>query len=342
MKWGLPIFRKTISPPNGGRQLIWSGPPLLQNFIAGMKPTTKVGRRMNQQKSVFPSLAFHRWAKVAVPSILLVTAVSSPSLSATIVLGPAQISAVSLAKTCFDNACTQQEVDNGNASTVAPDSTAQTTAVLSTAPSISGRSEADVLPAGGSAPNTFMSSAQARVTLSYSFEIVGPQNISLPITIAANGNIAVTGNFASTGYFDYLSEARLLIPVANEDISIDSNLPSNQNGTVSDSFAVDGTYTLQSNTAYQVLMQVSTGVDLVQQSTTTALADLIATASIDPSFQLSADAPSGYSIIFSDGIGDTPSATPLPATLPLFAGGLGFVGYLVKRRNGAKQAPAAA
>ena len=27
------------------------------------------------------------------------------------------------------------------------------------------------------------------------------------------------------------------------------------------------------------------------------------------------------------------SVTPLPATLPLFAGGLGFVGYLAKRRK---------
>jgi len=27
------------------------------------------------------------------------------------------------------------------------------------------------------------------------------------------------------------------------------------------------------------------------------------------------------------------TATPLPATLPLFAGGLGFIGYLVRRRN---------
>ena len=36
-----------------------------------------------------------------------------------------------------------------------------------------------------------------------------------------------------------------------------------------------------------------------------------------------------------------PSATPLPATLPLFAGGLGFVGFLAKRRKNAKQALAA-
>jgi hypothetical protein len=32
------------------------------------------------------------------------------------------------------------------------------------------------------------------------------------------------------------------------------------------------------------------------------------------------------------------SATPLPATLPLFAGGLGLVGFLTKRRKSAKQA----
>jgi hypothetical protein len=36
------------------------------------------------------------------------------------------------------------------------------------------------------------------------------------------------------------------------------------------------------------------------------------------------------------------SATPLPATLPLFAGGLGFVGYLTRRKRNAKQEMAAA
>ena len=39
--------------------------------------------------------------------------------------------------------------------------------------------------------------------------------------------------------------------------------------------------------------------------------------------------------------GPAVSATPLPATLPLFASGLGFVGYLTKRRKSAKQALAA-
>ena len=57
------------------------------------------------------------------------------------------------------------------------------------------------------------------------------------------------------------------------------------------------------------------------------------------------------SLTFSDTTGNSPAfefdigeaATPLPATLPLFAGGLGFVGYLAKRRKqNAKQALAVA
>jgi len=57
------------------------------------------------------------------------------------------------------------------------------------------------------------------------------------------------------------------------------------------------------------------------------------------------------SLTFSDTTGNSPAfefdigeaATPLPATLPLFAGGLAFVGYLAKRRKqNVKQAFAAA
>ena len=56
------------------------------------------------------------------------------------------------------------------------------------------------------------------------------------------------------------------------------------------------------------------------------------------------------SLTFSDTVGNSPAfefdigeaATPLPATLPLFASGLGFVGYLAKRRKqNANQALAA-
>ena len=93
----------------------------------------------------------------ALLSILLMAAFSSSPLSAATVLGTVQISAESLAKTCFDNNCTQQDVLNGNASTTSPDSAAQTTTVLSRISSISAGSKSDILPAGGSAPTSFTS-----------------------------------------------------------------------------------------------------------------------------------------------------------------------------------------
>ena len=283
----------------------------------------------------------HRGA--ALVPILLVTAFSSSPLSAATVLGTVQLSAELLAKTCFDNNCTQQDVLNGNASTTSPDSAAQTTTVLSRISSISARSELDILPAGGSAPTSFTSIGKAVVTLSYFFEIVGPQNISVEAVVAAAVNIAVTGNFASTGYLEYLADARLIIPVANQEITIDGGLiGQNQIQTKSNSFSVNGTFDFDTNTPYQVFMSVSASTDLNEQSTTTALADLIATASIDPSFQLLPAFANDYSIVFSDGIGDAAAAaTPLPATLPLFAGGLGLLGYLTRRKRSAKQALAA-
>jgi hypothetical protein len=46
--------------------------------------------------------------------------------------------------------------------------------------------------------------------------------------------------------------------------------------------------------------------------------------------------------ITANGVADILSQTPLPATLPLFAGGLGFVGYLTRRKKHDSQAIAAA
>ena len=69
--------------------------------------------------------------------------------------------------------------------------------------------------------------------------------------------------------------------------------------------------------------------------------------------QLNGFAPSHYNLRIQNVNGDLEdgfmtigqavvvSATPLPATLPLFAGGLGLVGFLTKRRKSAKQALAA-
>jgi hypothetical protein len=56
----------------------------------------------------------------------------------------------------------------------------------------------------------------------------------------------------------------------------------------------------------------------------------------DPSGCRTAGTPDDpvYAVLFTpEGVSATPSATPLPAAFPLFAGGLGFVGFLARRRK---------
>jgi hypothetical protein len=63
------------------------------------------------------------------------------------------------------------------------------------------------------------------------------------------------------------------------------------------------------------------GQEIFAGADVTCVASGSSTCSNDPSFQTGA-------------VGATlAAATPLPATLPLFAGGLGFVGYLTRRRR---------
>jgi hypothetical protein len=295
-----------------------------------------MGRQMNLIKSVFPRLG--RWAKVALlPIALAITLSSSPLSAATLSLGNPQVGGTVDATTCFADPCDERSASaapSGNASVGTPDSAAQTTAVLSRDPSISARSEADALQGGGSVGSNFSAGATANVSLEYHFEIVGPQNISVPVLMMADANVAVTGNLASSaGFEEYNSDAILFIDgngqtLVDREALLQVSTQGVQNGTRSSGFSVDMTDNLMTNTAYEVSMQVSTGAGVEESS----LSNLVSTASIDPSFQIGPGF-SDYSIVFSDGIGDTPSATPLPGTLPLFAGGLGMLGFFGRRRK---------
>lgn len=287
--------------------------------------------------------------KVALLPILLVITFSSSRLSASPFLGTANLEGNLLAETCFAD-CTENDASGptaGNVSIVTPDSAAKTTAVLSTNPSISASSEADVVSQGGLGSNSFSASAKAENTLQYYFEIVGPQNTTVPVLVQANGIFSITGNFASTGY-SYVGETSLAIDgasqfIVNVDPFIETGVPGGQSviTTMTSGFTVNATDNLLTNTAYEVLMKVNTSAAVQEYTsmgnTITSLSDLVSTASIDPSFQIGPGF-SDYSIFYSVGIDDTVPATPLPATLPLFAGGLGFVGYLARRKRNMRSA----
>jgi len=167
----------------------------------------------------------------------------------------------------------------------------------------------------------------------------GPLVVSTPI-----GNVTFTGgevlNSASNAPADESTVYYTSIFAANTTNPITITFPVNitdlylnlYNGetypdtfTVSDNLGNTTTQTLVSNT--------SSGNTLISFP---AAGDFVTISTTDPSFDFFID-----DVAFDQGLGPN-ATTPLPATLPLFAGGLGFVGYLTRRRKqNARQALAA-
>jgi hypothetical protein len=90
-----------------------------------------------------------------------------------------------------------------------------------------------------------------------------------------------------------------------------------------------------------------TGPALAANSTLTFSFDVTLSsgsfAGYDPDFKINWDGTKNNYDLVSEALAPSLTATPLPATLPLFAGGLGLVGYLTRRRKqSGKQALAAA
>lgn len=80
-----------------------------------------------------------------------------------------------------------------------------------------------------------------------------------------------------------------------------------------------------------------TGPALAANSTLTFVFDLTLSSGsfsgYDPDFKINWDGTKNNYDLVSQSLDPSPTTTPLPATLPLFAGGLGLVGYLTRRRK---------
>jgi hypothetical protein len=184
-------------------------------------------------------------------------------------------------------------------------------------------------------------SGQANITYQYFIELTGPSG-TVPLTVnttVPSGTVPLTVNTTGSAVGGSGSEAIVgltnttdfsvpyLVYTSDGAVSVfDNGFTENSSGSFNRSDVVN----IAADEVYRVTLVVQVFADSSNPQET---------ASVDPYFQF----PVGYSLDISSGVGNSPAAaTPIPAALPLFAGGLGIVGFLAKRRKNSKRFLAAA
>jgi len=183
--------------------------------------------------------------------------------------------------------------------------------------------------------------ASASATLSYYIQInpigSGIDGNYINITMVSNDSLVAPEFYEAIGTVPFnAASTQLTIQAAGSTFEAGSEYQRDGTGVsggVGDHF-FSGAFDLVSGTAY--LVTLSAYADIENQTGEDS-------AHIDPIFSFTNPADAlQYEIDFSDGITNDVSATPLPATFPLFAGGLGIIGFLVQRRKRNAAALAAA
>jgi hypothetical protein len=167
------------------------------------------------------------------------------------------------------------------------------------------------LPGSGGGFSSY--NANVESGLDYVVEFTGPSS-----TVSVN--VQASGQVTSPYAFNGAADASLRIDGQTNLLNLFACTNACGKGT---SFSFNGPIRFNTNQLYFV--QMSTIISM-NSSYTPGFTD---TAYVDPYFT----APVGYSILTSQGVGNSPAATPLPAALPLFASALGVMGFLAKRRK---------
>ncbi|MCW6509514.1 hypothetical protein [Lichenifustis flavocetrariae] len=178
--------------------------------------------------------------------------------------------------------------------------------------------------------------AKNNAQLIYYFAIEGSENRQIPILVQASGrtNVNIGLNSLSNAYASF--ELDGVVNGSGQGLlrSIESH--SNTDAVnLTDSFDINGYFSLETNEIYKIRMVVSTdalaGYGLDAQSTQLSS---LATAVVDPFFAIDPSI-SGYQIVFSEGINNgSLSAVPLPSSLPMFGAAvlmIGVLGYSKRR-----------
>jgi hypothetical protein len=160
--------------------------------------------------------------------------------------------------------------------------------------------------------------AQTLLIFTYSMELLGP---SAPVAVIVNSNASITGN-------PRFGSAELDITYDEGDATLlDERAGAESSNGLVPSFSISTSETISPNEIYTITMTAAASAQDSNPSES---------VSIDPYFQLTpAEIAEGYSLQFSNGVGNGPDVaeTPLPAALPLFTGGLGLIGFVGRRRK---------
>jgi hypothetical protein len=163
----------------------------------------------------------------------------------------------------------------------------------------------------------------------YAFEIVGPTDTNVPINVVASisSYFSTGSNFSLEGYETIYSTGTRPFGMSLCPASAPEGCQ--QTDVISDTLSYDGVVDFSANTIYYVESDVSITLDsYTGPFSASIVADPAFT--IDPTFLA---ANPGYSLQFSSGVSDPPSAAPEPTAWALMILGLGAAGGLLRRRD---------
>lgn len=159
---------------------------------------------------------------------------------------------------------------------------------------------------------------------------IGPIDSSAQVLLASsalniqNSTQTFGGTLSQSSSFQYNGFAKTITATPDWSGSVGSGFSGGFGGATSVNFLTDTLYTI----TLQLILQVSLGMAVPGSAQVTGFIDPY--MFIDPSV-IDANL---YNITFSPTIGNSPIAeTPVPAALPLFATGLGLLGWLAHRRK---------
>jgi hypothetical protein len=182
------------------------------------------------------------------------------------------------------------------------------------------------------------SHAQAFMALTYFMSVNGTGNGIVPVDVSSYGNVSMSGVsagglFSQAGaVFEVSGSNPSNLPLVSQDLTLNDPGYMQPNPGGASNYSVAQLLYLQVGTVYSIYMSVDVAAEIGG-----AAANQVLTAFVDPVFTIDPGftGANGFSLQFSDGIGNSPSTTPLPSTWLMLLSG--FVSLSLFTYRGTKK-----